>query len=800
VKPLTIPEMRGGAFIIDGKPTFIYSGELHYFRIDPKDWPDRLARARQAGLNTVASYIPWRWHEVKEGSFDFNGKTHPRRDLEKFLRLVSEHGLFFIPRIGPVSNGEMMNEGLPDWLSEKYPEVFLASDEGKTMHHQRPPAYNSPRFLAKVRAWYEKLVPMLAASQYPAGNIIFFQLCNEIGMINWLGKIGDYAPYSDRMYRDFLKKRYGSIGKLNSAYKSPYKDFSGIKQPANRLEEGNLRCLLDWGDYYKEYYAVYFEKLHSMARKMGVRTPVLANIPQFYDYDLRGRGLYSPATTIKFGKFSGKVPGVIFGGAYQLRRLDYENFHDIAITSAVVRSITPEGSPVICAELQTGVSSDKPRLYPADVELNLKTSFMSGLNGVNCYMFAGGANEGGLGQFGRYHEWQAPVASDGRLRGHFASLCRFGEFINGIGSRAVRMSAAADLHLGFYGEYYNTEYLDGPMADKIFSSRNEFFFDGLARLAYLAGYQVGLEDLKKGPAVRAGALAVFSMMFMDAAVQKKLYSYVKAGGKLLFCGETLLKDENWKPCAVFLDSLGLKADRAPKARTVDFLGTETYLHNQDINTFSDLLPGDKVIAVYKNKPCGIMRRFGKGSLCLLGFHLSDKFDYFKPAFDAVCRGLGVKKQVENGGYDLVTILRRDKESGFLFIGNYHDDRTSGRITAEFNGDAIEFPMLMTNRSAVIVPLHFKLDTGGMIRCATCEITSVNYMSRGLEIRYNTASAETDTIDFTGVSVSAVTAEAAEVAAHRRDAGVPAEASAQADVTLKIRHKPGYTGGKLTIYY
>ena len=212
---------------------FIYSVNSTISGATPS-WPDRLARAKEAGLNAVASYIPWRWHEVQEGNFDFTGKTHPRRNRVEFLRLVSESGLFFIPRIGPVSNGEMMNEGLPDWLSGKYPEVFLAANEGKTIHHQSPPAYNSPKFLAKVLAWYEQLVPMLTASQYPAGNILFFQLCNEIGMINWLGKIGDYAPYSDRMYRDFLKRRYGGIGKLNSAYNTSYKGFPGSSNPPTR--------------------------------------------------------------------------------------------------------------------------------------------------------------------------------------------------------------------------------------------------------------------------------------------------------------------------------------------------------------------------------------------------------------------------------------------------------------------------------------------------------------------------------------------------------------------------------------
>jgi beta-galactosidase len=754
----TVPEMRGGAFVLDGKKVFIYSGEFHYFRCDPKDWPARLARAKEAGLNAVASYIPWRWHEVKEGVFDFEGRTHPRRDLKTFLRLVSESGLYFIPRVGPVSNGEMMNEGLPDWLSENYPEVFLAPSDGKAIHHQSPPAYNSPKFLAKVKAWYQALLPLLTPLQHPAGNVPFFQLCNEIGMINWLGKIGDYAPYSDRLYREFLQKRYGSLKKLNAAYGTAYGDFGAIKQPANKLDENSLRCLLDWGDYYKEYYAVYFEKLHAMARKLGVRTPVLANIPQFYDYDLRGRGIYSPTTTIKFGKFAEKVPGVIFGGAYQMRRLDYENFHDIGITSAVVRSITPAASPVVCAELQTGVLSDKPRLYPADVELNLKATTMSGLNGINCYMFAGGTNEGGLGQFGNYHEWQAPIASDGALRPHFESMARFGRFVNGIGSALPEMPPAADLDLGFYDSYYNTEYLDGPMAEALFAKRNEFFFDGLARQAYLAGYQTGLTDIRKAASIKAPALAVFSTLFMDAATQKKLYAYAEGGGKLLFCGETLLMDEGWKPCHALLEALELKAEKVSKVRTVLFNGQESFIHNQDINIFSGLRKDDKVVATYRGKPCGLVRKTGKGAVCLLGFHVSDKFDYFKAGFDSVCRELGVAKSVETGGYDLVTTLRRNKAAGFLLVSNFHDDVYGGKIALDFNGDKIEFPLRLRNRTAVILPLHYKLPGGGLVRYATCELTSADRVAGGLRLSYNTASADGDMIALEGVTASGASLE------------------------------------------
>ncbi|GAG49033.1 unnamed protein product, partial [marine sediment metagenome] len=95
----------------------------------------------------------------------------------------------------------------------------------------------------------------------------------------------------------------------------------------------------DWALFYKEYRAKYYAYLAELAREAKIEIPLLANIPHFYDFDVRGRGIYSPMTTCMFGDFSRFVPDVRFGGAYQMRRLDYENFHDIPVTTEVVRMI-----------------------------------------------------------------------------------------------------------------------------------------------------------------------------------------------------------------------------------------------------------------------------------------------------------------------------------------------------------------------------------------------------------------------------------------------------------------------------
>lgn len=48
--------IRDGEFKMDGKSFRIYSGAMHYFRILPEYWEDRLKKLKAAGFNTVETY------------------------------------------------------------------------------------------------------------------------------------------------------------------------------------------------------------------------------------------------------------------------------------------------------------------------------------------------------------------------------------------------------------------------------------------------------------------------------------------------------------------------------------------------------------------------------------------------------------------------------------------------------------------------------------------------------------------------------------------------------------------------
>ena len=100
------------SFYLDGRPFKIVSGSIHYFRVVPEYWRDRLEKLKAMGCNTVETYIPWNMHEPRKGEFCFDGML----DVERFVGLAKELGLWVILRPSPYICAEWELGGLPPWL------------------------------------------------------------------------------------------------------------------------------------------------------------------------------------------------------------------------------------------------------------------------------------------------------------------------------------------------------------------------------------------------------------------------------------------------------------------------------------------------------------------------------------------------------------------------------------------------------------------------------------------------------------------------------------------------------------
>ena len=151
------------AFYLNSKPFKIISGAIHYFRVVPQYWKDRLEKLKAMGCNTVETYVPWNMHEPYQGSFCFEGML----DVKQFIELAGELGLWVIVRPSPYICAEWEFGGLPAWLLKEDNMRLRSSD---------------PKFLGYVNHYYKKLFEILTPLQIQNGGpIILFQIENEYG-------------------------------------------------------------------------------------------------------------------------------------------------------------------------------------------------------------------------------------------------------------------------------------------------------------------------------------------------------------------------------------------------------------------------------------------------------------------------------------------------------------------------------------------------------------------------------------------------------------------------------------------
>lgn len=149
-------------FLLDDKPFRILSGAIHYFRVLPEYWEDRLKKLKACGFNTVETYCSWNLHEKQEGEFDFTGML----DIKRFLKTAQDVGLKAIVRPGPFICAEFDYGGFPYWLNNYSLRLRC----------------NDPAYVSKVDAYFKMLLaeikPQLASN---GGNVIAMQIENEYG-------------------------------------------------------------------------------------------------------------------------------------------------------------------------------------------------------------------------------------------------------------------------------------------------------------------------------------------------------------------------------------------------------------------------------------------------------------------------------------------------------------------------------------------------------------------------------------------------------------------------------------------
>ncbi|WP_380282311.1 beta-galactosidase [Kitasatospora purpeofusca] len=253
------PRFLDGTLWLDGRPRFLITGEYPYYRDHHGRWAAKLAAMREAGIEVVTCYVPWRHHEIAEDDgprwcFDGDGN----RDLGGFLEQVAAAGLLAVVKPGPFVHAELPYGGLPDRVSPALDPARPAarSADGRPLPC-RPytlPSALDPRFRADATGWLHAVGRFLRPFAHPHGPVVAAQIGNE-------GHYGESALPIDAL--DYSQPGADAFARFAPGLDAP-------TRAEERLSADGLRSLVGWGRWSAEALAT---GMAALAEALGPDVP-----------------------------------------------------------------------------------------------------------------------------------------------------------------------------------------------------------------------------------------------------------------------------------------------------------------------------------------------------------------------------------------------------------------------------------------------------------------------------------------------------------------------------------------------
>jgi beta-galactosidase len=747
-------EIKEDSFYSNNKKVFLNSGEIHYFRIKRELWDKHLEAAKEAGLTTISSYVPWAWHESEESVFDFDGSSCAERDLIGWLQRCQAHGLTCIVKPGPFILAEYRGAGLPDWFMEQHsPDVKMHNSKGEVVASDGVSLFY-PQYLEKVALWYDNIMPLISSYQISAGGpIIMMQICNEIGVFSWLAKQADYCSIVKERFNAYLSGKFSGINALNTLWETDYHDFRNIELPpdgkipyASKADRGRD---YEWHCFWRTYYGDYLKMLTAMARERGVTVPMYHNLPGW----IYGNGYEFPVNITMYEDLFGDKSDILFGVDHIPEFQSYRNLHDDRIINDITRAMQGN-KPLFAAEFQSGSREYHVETSPREMELFYKASVANGLTGWNFYMFSQGRNPRHKGYSGDTFYWFNPLNPEAEKGSAFPLIERMSKIINTSERIIVEAKRKADVCVLFYPPYYATE-LERPVGKEcelLFTPsaiRRPAYFDGLLKVLQILNVDYDMASL---PTAKVTELLKYKQVWafctdeMNAGDQQTIVDYAKSGGNVVIYPYLPDREMSQKPCTIIRDALsivpiGTENIDSPLVDVYDL--KDIKCSNPQVIYSEESLLGSEIIArTIKGSACGFTKPLGLGTVLHLGTWIGFDTEGQKPVYEAMLKSSEAMLQHASGNNYHITVRERftGNKEAMLFIGNYYNEAHFGKInyTHPSSGESISIPylkagILWPGLYAALNPICMLVSEGLKILHTTSDILEVNTENNQLAI-------------------------------------------------------------------
>ncbi|HUU70571.1 MAG TPA: beta-galactosidase [Planctomycetota bacterium] len=684
---------ENGSIEIDGKKHHLFTGEVHYWRLEPRYWRPVLSALKETGMEWVGLYVPWRVHDKGVHQYDFEGKTDERLDLPRFLELIAEMGLMAYFRPGPLIVSEMACGGYPDWLGHAGPEYMVWTATGEVPKgfpgENNPgscPSYLHPTYLKHCRTYLAAVNRAVAPFLHQNGGPIkLYQLDNEVSLIcrNAMFQ-SDYNPHivgPGGEYHQWLQAKYGSLEAI--AYGDGMRSIEEIAPPRDLNGFGKVpfSWYFDWAEFKEFILAEYIRRLRKIHEDCGVKDVAFCTNLNPHRPDSIPTNWHEETRAC-----TGCNPGIVGYDFYRGPFLSRTGYGSIARISRMLSSYfpLPWSAEFMCGfwfEDYSGGSYP----YAEHHEFMADTAIAHGLRGISWYMFHDREYWGG-----------SPVSSKGHRRCAYDALCTIMRFVNGAKDFGS-LREEREVGVFTYRPYHRHTFLGDPMPaddsrvnlgppeiDGIPAGRTSREVEGLYPLLADAGYHPGAID----PDVNPGALkqyrAVFAptQTFMDDATQRLLLEYVRDGGTLITGPAVPVKDLEMRPAGV----LGSVVSATPAGSLGKGTRFPTALGDLAVEGEWYAVSGEPVLCDASGRVLAAQTALGRGRFILLATYFAQSDNPSDLAHNhELCRHLlelaGVKPYARIDVKNVKVVVLAGGGETFVYLLNH--DRRAHTVTVTF---------------------------------------------------------------------------------------------------------------------
>jgi len=230
---------------------YVQAVEFPYYLYPRPLWERELVWLKTIGVRTVEFSIPWNWHQLQPGEFDFTGRTSPRRDLTGLIRILRRLELRAWIRPMPPVPGWLDNGwpgGIPDSRGQRQ---WAAALERllltQTQKHGGPIVFVEGRELA-IEA---------SAPPYP---VVSVQAGDSGALLRSREAIG--SGHGSLLWRGVEESLYPAGWELAGAplLRPGAVDFSGTELPPTGVLRREAALLLSWAAFLPDLHPVALPK------------------------------------------------------------------------------------------------------------------------------------------------------------------------------------------------------------------------------------------------------------------------------------------------------------------------------------------------------------------------------------------------------------------------------------------------------------------------------------------------------------------------------------------------------------